>query len=130
MTYQDTQLLIDNVWRDATGGKSLAVVNPATGAEIGRVAPAAQVDLDAALAAAQRGFELWRNTPAVERARLMHAAAQLLRERVEPIATLMTLEQGKPLAESRVEVLSGADTLDYLAEDGRRIYGTLCRRVP
>jgi succinate-semialdehyde dehydrogenase / glutarate-semialdehyde dehydrogenase len=125
MSYTDTQLLIDNQWREGAGGRSIAVVNPATGLEIGRVAHSVQADWDAALAAAQKGFEVWRNTPAMERAKLMRAAAQLLRERVEGIATLMTLEQGKPLAESRVEVLAGADTLDYLAEDGRRIYGRI-----
>ncbi len=125
MSYQDTLLMINNEWREAGDAASLSVVNPATGSEIGRVSRATTADLDAALAAAQKGFELWRDTPAVERARLMRAAAQLLRERVEPIATLLTMEQGKPLAEARVEVMSGADTLDYLAEDGRRIAGRI-----
>src|SRR5687768_13722980 len=63
-TYTDTRLLIDNEWVDATGGKTLDVVNPATGKAIGKVAHASIADLDRALAAAQRGFEKWRNTPA------------------------------------------------------------------
>jgi succinate-semialdehyde dehydrogenase/glutarate-semialdehyde dehydrogenase len=63
MTYTDTRLLIDNEWVDATGGKTLDVVNPATGKAIGKVAHASIADLDRALAAAQRGFEKWRNTP-------------------------------------------------------------------
>ena len=62
--YPDTRLLIDNQWRDATGGKTLEVLNPATGERIGRVAHASTADLDLALAAAQRGFDTWRWTPA------------------------------------------------------------------
>src|SRR5262245_57871915 len=95
----DTLLLVDNRWRGAAGGKMLAVLNPATGAPIGRVAHASTSDLDAALAAAQRGFDTWRWVPSNERAQLMRAAARLVRERVETIARLLTMEQGKPLAE-------------------------------
>lgn len=80
-TYTDTRLLIDNEWVDATGGKTLDVVNPATGKAIGKVAHASIADLDRALAAAQRGFEKWRNTPANERAAVMRRAAGLIRER-------------------------------------------------
>ena len=68
MSYPDTRLFIDGQWCDAAGGKTLAVLNPATGTEIGRVAHAGIADLDRALAAAQRGFEVWRDTPAIERA--------------------------------------------------------------
>jgi succinate-semialdehyde dehydrogenase / glutarate-semialdehyde dehydrogenase len=125
MSYQDTLLLIHNEWREPTGGRWIDVRNPATGHTIGRVAHAATSDLDAALAAAQKGFEIWRNTPAAERCRLMRATAGLLRERADRIAMLMTLEQGKPLAEAKGEVLAGADTLEYLAEDGRRVNGRL-----
>ena len=67
-SYPDTRLLIAGEWRDATGGRKIAVANPATGQTIGHVAHAAVADLDAALAAAQSGFDKWRNTPAVERA--------------------------------------------------------------
>lgn len=123
MSYQDTALLINNEWREATGGKTLPVVNPANGNTIGRVAHATQADMDAALAAAQAGFEVWRNTPAAQRQALMRKAAQILSERVDTIALLMTLEQGKPLAESRAELLGGVDTLNYLADEGRRVVG-------
>ncbi|WP_457336803.1 NAD-dependent succinate-semialdehyde dehydrogenase [Rhizobacter sp. P5_C2] len=124
-TYPDTRLLIDNQWVDATGGKTLDVLNPATGAPIGKVAYASIADLDRALAATQRGFETWRVTPAHERANVMRRAAVLLRERADGIARLMTQEQGKPLAEARVEVMAGADIIDWFADEGRRVYGRI-----
>jgi succinate-semialdehyde dehydrogenase / glutarate-semialdehyde dehydrogenase len=124
MTYlQNIQLLIDNQWVDAQSGKTLPVVNPATGQEIGRIAHAEKADLDKALAAAQRGFEVWRKTPAAERAKLMRAAAALLRERIDTIAPYMTQEQGKPLAESKGELLAATDIIESFAEEGKRVYG-------
>ena len=123
MTYPNTQLFIDGQWQDAAEGSTLPVLNPASGAEIGRVAHATRVDLDAALAAAQKGFEVWRNTAPHERAKLMRQAAALLRERAAPIAALLTQEQGKPLAEARGEILSGADIIDWFADEGMRTYG-------
>jgi succinate-semialdehyde dehydrogenase / glutarate-semialdehyde dehydrogenase len=125
MSYANTQLLIDNQWRDAQGGKTLPVVNPATSTEIGRVAHAAIADLDAALIAAQKGFIVWRAMPAIERSKIMRQAAVLMRERADKIAMLMTLEQGKPLAEAKVECMSAADIIEYFAEEGRRIYGRI-----
>jgi succinate-semialdehyde dehydrogenase/glutarate-semialdehyde dehydrogenase len=124
-SYPDTQLLIDNTWVDAVSGKTLDVLNPATGARIGRVASASTVDLDRALAAAQRGFDAWRWVPAPERAATMRRAAGLLRERAESIARLLTMEQGKPFAEARGEVLAGADILEWFADEGRRVYGRI-----
>jgi succinate-semialdehyde dehydrogenase / glutarate-semialdehyde dehydrogenase len=123
MTYPHTQLLIDGQWCDASAGKTLAVLNPATGAEIGRVAHAAIADLDRALAAAQKGFDIWRATPAIERCKIMRQAAVLMRERAGDIAALMTAEQGKPLAEAKAEALSSADIIEWFADEGRRVYG-------
>jgi succinate-semialdehyde dehydrogenase/glutarate-semialdehyde dehydrogenase len=125
MNYPNTQLLIANTWCDAADGRSLAVLNPATGAEIGRVAHAGIADLDRALAAAQSGFELWRKTPAIERARTMRQAAVLLRERSADIARCMTLEQGKPLAEAKAEMAAAADIIEWFADEARRIYGRI-----
>lgn len=125
LTYPNTQLLIDNVWCDAASGKSLAVVNPSTGSEAGRVAHASKEDLDRALVAAQKGFNVWRNMTALERSDIMRKAATILRERAELIATYMTIEQGKPLAESKVEVLSGAQIIEWFAEEARRVYGRI-----
>ena len=78
-SYPHTQLLIGGLWCDAADGRTLPVVNPATGVEIGRVAHAGIADLDRALAAADKGFTQWRNTPAIERAKLMRAAGGLLK---------------------------------------------------
>jgi succinate-semialdehyde dehydrogenase / glutarate-semialdehyde dehydrogenase len=124
-SYQNTQLLVNNQWCDAADGRSLAVLNPANGQEIGRVAHAGIADLDRALAAAQAGFETWRKTPAIERARVMRQAATLLRERTAAIAPLMTLEQGKPLAEAKGELLAAADTIEWFADESRRLYGRI-----
>jgi succinate-semialdehyde dehydrogenase / glutarate-semialdehyde dehydrogenase len=121
--YPNTQLYIDGAWHAARGGRTLPVRNPATGAVIGQVAFAEREDLDDALAAAERGFAAWRKVSAFERYKIMRKAAQLLRERVDHVAACMTMEQGKPLAEARLEILNGADTIDWFAEEGRRAYG-------
>ena len=123
--YPDTRLLIAGQWCDAASGKTISVVNPSTGGVIGRVAHAGVADLDRALAAAQSGFEAWRRIPAHERAATMRRAAALVRERAADIAPLLTQEQGKPLAEARVEVLASADIIEWFADEGRRVYGRI-----
>ena len=125
MTYPHVQLMINNEWRTARGEATLKVYNPADGSVIGSVAKATIADLDDALAATAKGFETWRNTPAIERCKTMRNAANLLRERAEAIARLMTLEQGKPLAEAKGEVLSACDVIEFFAEESRRIYGRI-----
>jgi succinate-semialdehyde dehydrogenase/glutarate-semialdehyde dehydrogenase len=103
MTYPNTQLFINGQWLDAADGRSLAVFNPATGKEIGRVAHASKVDLDKALEAAQKGFETWRDMTAAERSKIMRKAAGFMRERADAIGRLLSQEQGKPLAEAKGE---------------------------
>lgn len=120
--YTDVQLHIDGDWCDGTGGW-IPVVDPATEEEIGRVAWAKQADLDRALAAAEKGFEIWKNTGVMDRVKVMRKAAALLRERADDIAWKMTREQGKPLAQSKGEILAGAETIEWFAEEGRRTYG-------
>jgi len=124
-TYKNTQLLIDNQWCDAASGKTLPVVNPATGLEIGRVAFAGIADLDRALASAAKGFAIWRNTPAIERSNIMRKAAVLMRERAADIGLLMTQEQGKPLIEAKMEAAAAAEIIEWCAEEGRRTYGRI-----
>ena len=121
--YPDVLLLIDGKWQPSLSGKTIDVIDPATEEKIGTVAEASIADLDLALAAAANGFAAWRRVSAFERSKILRRAANLLRERVEEIAPLMTLEEGKPLIESRLETLSGADTLDWFAEEARRAYG-------
>ncbi|MBI0435577.1 NAD-dependent succinate-semialdehyde dehydrogenase [Roseomonas sp. KE0001] len=119
----DVLLHIDGQWRPATGGRTIPVLNPATEEQIGTVPHATETDLDEALAAAERGFATWRRVSAFDRSKLMRKAADLLRSRADDIARLMTMEQGKPLPEARMEVLAGADTIDWFAEEARRAYG-------
>jgi succinate-semialdehyde dehydrogenase/glutarate-semialdehyde dehydrogenase len=125
MTYPHTQLFIAGQWCDAADGRTLAVFNPATGQEIGRVAHAAQADLDRALQAAQQGFETWRDMAPAERAKIMRRAAALIRERANEIAPLITQEQGKPLAEAKAETLAAADLTEWFADEGLRVYGRI-----
>ena len=125
MTYPHVQLLINNEWRAARSNATIAVHNPADGSVIGSVARAGIADLDDALAAAAKGFASWRNTPAIERAKVMRTAAGLLRERSDAIARLMTMEQGKPLAESKTEIGMAADIIEWFADEGRRVYGRI-----
>jgi len=121
--YPDTRLLIDGEWRDALDGRTIDVTDPATGETIGKVAHASRADLDAALAAVDRGFGVWSRTSPFDRSKLMRRAADLLRQRADAIAVIMTREQGKPVAEARGEVLAGADVIDWFAEEARRTYG-------
>lgn len=86
MTYPDTQLFINGAWLDAGDGRTLAVLNPATGQQIGRVAHAGKAELDQALQAAQKGFETWRDMSPAERSQIMRRAASLMRERADAIA--------------------------------------------
>jgi len=125
MTYPDTQLFINGSWQDAADGRTLGVENPATGQEIGRVAHAGKADLDRALEAAQRGFEIWRDYTPAARSKIMRKAAELMRERAKDIALLLTQEQGKPLVEAQGEALAAGDIIDWFAEEGFRVYGRL-----
>ncbi len=123
MAYPNVQLHVNGEWRDARSGKTIDVVNPATEEKIGTVAHAEKADLDEALAAADRGFATWKKVSAYERAKLMRKAADIFRARADEIARLMTLEQGKPLPEAKMEVMAAGDIIDWFAEEARRAYG-------
>src|SRR5262245_15439862 len=125
MGYVDTQLFINGQWQPPVEGKTLPVVNPATGKEIGRVAHAGRPDLDRALEAAQKGFAVWSDMVPAERSKIMRKAAVLMRERAAEIAPLLTQEQGKPLAEAKGETLAAADIIEWFAEEGFRVYGRI-----
>jgi len=123
ISYPNTLLHINGQWTAAASGRTLPVVNPANHQPIGTVAYAEKADLDRALEAADKGFKAWRKVSAFERCKIMRKAADIFRERAETVATYMTFEQGKPIAESRLEVMAGADLIDWFAEEGRRAYG-------
>lgn len=121
--YADVQLFIDGKWRNAAGNRSIPVLNPATEEVLGTVAHASRDDLDEALAAAAKGFAVWKKVSAYDRSKLMRKAADIFRSRNEEIGRLMTLEQGKPLAEAKMEAMAAADIIDWFAEESRRAYG-------
>lgn len=121
--YPNTLLYINGAWGRGVSGRTLPVVNPANGSQIGTVACAEHADLDRALEAADQGFRAWRKVSAFDRSKIMRKAASLLRERADAVAPILTLEQGKPLADARQEALAGADIIDWFAEEARRAYG-------
>jgi succinate-semialdehyde dehydrogenase/glutarate-semialdehyde dehydrogenase len=123
VTYPNVQLHIDGKWRASASGQTIPVLNPATEEVVGTVAHASKADLDEALAAADKGFKVWRAVAPFERAKVMHKAAAILRERADAIAVLMTMEQGKTLVESKGETLAAADVIEWFAEEGKRAYG-------
>ena len=131
MSYTELALLIDGQWLQGEGRRTLPVINPATEEVLGQLPLATSADLDRALAAAERSYPVWRAMPPQQRGKIMHRAADLLRERGESIARLATMEEGKTLAETRIEVNIAAEIFDWYAEEGRRAYGrVLPQRAP
>jgi len=123
MMMLQSHLFIDGHWIPGSEERYLDVINPANGEVEGRVAHASRYDMDRALAAAERGFKVWKETSVFERSKIMRGAATLLRQRSEEIATLLVAQAGKPLAEARLELASAADVLDWFSEEARRAYG-------
>src|SRR5215510_2095913 len=121
--YSELGLYIDGKWLDGEGRKGEDVINPATGKALAHLPHASKADLDAALAAAEKGFATWKATSAYDRSKIMRKAADLLRERFDHVSKVMTQEQGKVYVESRAEVITSADIIDWYAEEGRRTYG-------
>jgi succinate-semialdehyde dehydrogenase/glutarate-semialdehyde dehydrogenase len=121
--YPEVLLYIDGAWCGGAEGRTQPVLDPATGDAIGTVPYAERSDLDRALAAAEKGFRTWKAVSAFERYKLMRKAAEILRGRADEIARMLTMEQGKPLAEAKMETLAGADVIDWFAEEARRAYG-------
>ncbi|MXP15791.1 aldehyde dehydrogenase family protein [Altererythrobacter confluentis] len=126
--YPALHLIIGGEKVGAVGRDTCAVVDPSTGETIGELPLANAADLDSALENAARGFRIWRATAPEKRARVLQDGANLLRERVETIAQMLTREQGKPLPEAKGEILYSANLLDFYAGECKRIYGrTLVR---
>jgi succinate-semialdehyde dehydrogenase / glutarate-semialdehyde dehydrogenase len=114
---------IDGAWVSAVSGATLAVDDPSTGAVIGTVPRLGAAETRNAIDAAARAFPLWRRRTAKERAAVMRRWFDLVMASQEDLARLMTIEQGKPLAESRAEVAYGAAFLEWFGEEAKRIYG-------
>lgn len=123
--YAKLGLLIDGAWRQGAAGHTIEVINPENEQVIGHVPAAEESDIDDAIAAAERGFARWRDTPIIQRTAILLKAAALLRERSEEIGRIMTLEQGKPLKESVTEASRIAGSIEWDAQDARRIYGRI-----
>ena len=124
-TFPNTQLFINGIWQDAEKAEWLEVVDPATEDVVGKVALARTADLDLALEAAEKAFRTWKEVAPFARYKMMRKAGDLIRERADYIARLMTIEQGKPLFEAKGETMLAADTIDWYAEEGRRAYGRI-----
>ncbi len=123
--YPNTKLFIDGEWRDSISKETLEIINPATEEVIGKLAHARKEDLDIALKAAEKSFQEWKNVSAYERSKVLRKAAEIVRSRADHIAKLMTMEQGKPIIEAKMETLGAADSIDWYAEEGRRAYGRI-----
>lgn len=124
----DLALFINGSWTMGEGRDLFPVVDPASGETLAEVPLAGPADLDEALAAVERGFAVWKATPAEQRAAVLTKAAGLLRERADGIARILTMEQGKPLAEARGEVLASAGLFEWSAAEASRLYGRVLVR--
>ncbi len=121
--YPSLHMVIDGEKVSGGGRRTFPVVNPVTGETLGELPLADAADLDRALETAERGFQIWRKAPAAQRAAVLSGAARLMAERQEQIARLATLEEGKTLAESRIEVMMNVGLFHFYAGECQRIYG-------
>ena len=121
----EEQLLIGGEWVEAGDGSRFDVTDPATGDVVGSVPNAGETDVNAAIDAAAAAFEDWQHQPALQRARILRRSADLIRERRDRIALVMTSEQGKPLAEAAGEVEYAASFLEWFGGEAERIYGQI-----
>jgi succinate-semialdehyde dehydrogenase/glutarate-semialdehyde dehydrogenase len=124
----DLKLYIEGERLGGAGRATHGVLNPATGGILGELPLATPGDLDRALDAAARGYRMWRARAAADRSRVLAGAAQLLRQRIDRIAAVATMEEGKPLAEARAEVMMAAALFDFYAGEVHRIYGRVLVR--
>ncbi|HTU10749.1 MAG TPA: NAD-dependent succinate-semialdehyde dehydrogenase [Allosphingosinicella sp.] len=128
MTYPSLHMIIDGERVPAAGRRTFTVRNPATGEALGELPLADPADLDRALDAAQRGFRIWRESTPQQRAAVLQGAARLMAERADEIARVATMEEGKPFAEARIEVMMNVGLFNFYAGEVFRLYGrTLVR---
>src|SRR6185437_3900209 len=120
---RELSLLVGGDWRGTAGRETVAVVNPATNEEIGHLPVASEQDIDDAIAAADQAFHGWSAKSAWERAAVLQRAAALVEERRDGLAGILTLENGKPLADSQSELDRVIESIVYCAEESKRAYG-------
>ncbi|MCE4554993.1 NAD-dependent succinate-semialdehyde dehydrogenase [Pelomonas cellulosilytica] len=118
-----SQCWLNGRWADASNGATLAVINPATGEQVGQVPRMGVDETRLAIAAAQRALGPWRERVADDRAQLLRRWCELVVAHQEELALIMTLEQGKPLTEARGEIAYAASYVEWFAEEARRVYG-------
>ena len=114
---------VDGAWIDADSGETFPVVDPATADTVAEVPRLGAAETRRAIEAAARAFPAWSGMLAKERARILRAFADLMMEHQEDLSVLMTLEQGKPLAESRAEIAYAASFFEWFGEEAKRVYG-------
>lgn len=117
------QALINGRWRDASSKETLAVTNPANGQQLGSVPKMGAAETREAIDAAAGALPAWRALTAKERSAILRRWFELMMEHQDDLARLMTLEQGKPLAEAKGEISYAASFIEWFAEEGKRIYG-------
>ncbi len=123
MTYPTLHMIIDGEKIPVGHRRTHKVINPATEEVLGELPLADVADLDRALETAAKGFKIWRDSTAQQRAAVLTGAARLMLERQEDIARVATMEQGKPLAETRIEVLMNVGLFNFYAGECQRVYG-------
>ena len=129
--YETFGQFIDGKWQQAEKKETYDVINPATEEIIGKASKASSIEVQKALKSAEKGLQVWKNTPPWQRAYILRKIADLMREKKEVLAKWLTLEVGKPLAEAVGEVGGSADIFEWNAEETKRIYGqTVESRFP
>src|SRR6185369_17660071 len=119
--------LIGGEWSDASNGRTMTVLDPATEEVVGEVPYGAAADCHAAIDAARRALPFWAGRTPYERGAILKRTADLIRGRADAVARTTVLESGKPLAQARGEWLVAADLFEWFAEEGKRAYG---RTIP
>jgi succinate-semialdehyde dehydrogenase / glutarate-semialdehyde dehydrogenase len=122
-TLTTKRMYIDGKWCDADNGRTLKVINPATEEVLAEVAYGGRAEVKRAIEAAHKAMQSWMKLTPYDRAKVLKKTAELMRDRADSIAKTLTQEQGKPVAESKAEVLHSADTFEWFAEEGKRAYG-------
>ena len=121
--YEKFGQFIDGKWQKSSGGETYDVLNPATEEVIGKASKANKEDINKALRSAEKGLEIWKNTPPWERAKVIRKISELIRKKVDTLSKWLTLEVGKPLAEAAGEIGGAGDIFEWNSEETKRIYG-------